>query len=66
MFTGIIQQRAEVTEVALSGETAQIEIHMREAADIVIGESIAVDGVCLTVSGKNEPDFVIWYTPVNY
>lgn len=51
MFTGIIQslgylsaQRADRLEISLSPNDAQ-----RVLGDMALGDSIAVDGVCLTV-----------------
>ncbi|WP_375491702.1 riboflavin synthase [uncultured Jatrophihabitans sp.] len=52
MFTGIIEQIGEVTEVEHRGDAAVL--HLRAAGvahDLTHGESIAVDGVCLTVVG---------------
>lgn len=52
MFTGIIEQVGEITEVEHRGDAAVL--HLRAAGvadDLTHGESIAVDGVCLTVVG---------------
>jgi len=54
MFTGIIQGQGRLTAVQRSGQERVFAIRALFALeDIVIGESIAVNGACLTVtSGK--------------
>jgi riboflavin synthase len=55
MFTGIIQGQGRLTAVRQSGRERVFSIRALFALeDIAIGESIAVNGVCLTVeSGKD-------------
>jgi len=55
MFTGIIQGQGRLTAVQRSGQERVLAIRALFALeDIVIGESIAVNGACLTVqSGKS-------------
>ncbi|MEJ5945881.1 riboflavin synthase [Pseudokineococcus basanitobsidens] len=53
MFTGIVEERGEVVALEGSGEDARL--HVRGplvVADAREGDSIAVDGVCLTVTGE--------------
>jgi len=52
MFTGIIQELAEVRGFRRFGSAARLEVRLSCADEIEIGESIAVNGVCLTVSHK--------------
>jgi riboflavin synthase len=60
MFTGIVEELGEI--VALTGladEAARIEITgPLVTSDVSLGDSIAVNGVCLTVAGINGPTFV--------
>lgn len=51
MFTGIIQSVGTITQCELHGEDKQLTIHtgILDMADVVVGDSIAVNGVCLTV-----------------
>jgi riboflavin synthase len=51
MFTGIIQAVGRVAEVRPSGNSAQVRIDAAglDLSDVAIGDSIACDGVCLTV-----------------
>ena len=50
MFTGIIEETGRIRSVSLTGGSGKISI---EAAKVLegtrIGDSIAVNGVCLTV-----------------
>jgi riboflavin synthase len=49
MFTGLIEAVGEVGEVARDGEAARIEVRTALAAELKPGDSLAVNGVCLTV-----------------
>ena len=51
MFTGLIETQGIVTHVERAGGGAQLEVYAPEfGRDMAIGDSIAVDGACLTVS----------------
>ena len=51
MFTGIIQATGKIETVTPSGEDAKLRIQVGDLdmSDVQIGDSIAVNGVCLTV-----------------
>ena len=58
MFTGIIEEIGKIKRISLSGKSGSLEI----AANVVlegtkIGDSIAVNGVCLTVTSLSETSF---------
>jgi riboflavin synthase len=56
MFTGLIESVGEVAEVAVINAGFRIRIRTEIAADLRQGESVAVNGVCLTViDTKNAP-----------
>ena len=56
MFTGIIEEKGKVKYINLSGESGTIAIRAREVlGGTKIGDSIAVNGVCLTVTSL-QPD----------
>jgi riboflavin synthase len=57
MFTGLIQDVGEVKGMGLSGEGARISIATALAPEIAVGDSIAVDGVCLTATGVGPGSF---------
>lgn len=50
MFTGIVETLGVVTAVADAGASARITFEAPGMADLRHGESIAVNGVCLTVA----------------
>ncbi len=52
MFTGIIEEIGEVAAIESRGDSAVLAVSAsRIAQDLVHGASIAVNGVCLTVTG---------------
>jgi len=55
MFTGIVQAvgRIAATERKGDGLTIALDIGMRDVADVVIGDSIAINGCCLTIVEVN-------------
>ncbi|MBV9092281.1 MAG: riboflavin synthase [Streptosporangiaceae bacterium] len=56
MFTGIVQELGEVAEVQQQGDAARLTIRGC-AGGVSPGESIAVNGVCLTVAGVGDGTF---------
>ena len=51
MFTGIIESVGEVVSVSANAEFARIELRVGEwAADVKLGDSVAINGACLTVA----------------
>lgn len=58
MFTGIIQEIGTVKAVNFSGSTNKLRIECKEIIkDAKLGDSIAVNGVCLTVCGMGDTWF---------
>lgn len=55
MFTGLIQDVGEVKGMALSEEGARIGIATSLGSEIAVGDSVAVNGVCLTAT-RVQPD----------
>ncbi len=50
IFTGIVEEIGQVRHIRKGGQSAQIDIQASQVVqDIKIGDSIAVNGVCLTV-----------------
>jgi len=56
MFTGIIQAQGSIQEISTSSEGVQLKINSNELnlLDSKVGDSIAVDGVCLTATRLSE------------
>ncbi|GAB4294407.1 MAG: riboflavin synthase [Myxococcota bacterium] len=51
MFTGLIKQRGRVASIARRGEFAEITVEWEsEPPAIEVGDSISINGVCLTVT----------------
>lgn len=59
MFTGIIQAVGQLTPAAQSTGDIQISVaaNQLDLSDVNIGDSIAVNGVCLTVTTINQTHF---------
>ncbi|WP_448612989.1 riboflavin synthase [Modestobacter sp. URMC 112] len=68
MFTGIVEEVGTLVVREDAGDSAVLRIRARKAVDgVALGDSIAVNGVCLTVTGV-EPDGAegtsVWSTDV--
>jgi riboflavin synthase len=64
MFTGLVETVGRVVEVEPSGEALRLAIESPlDVAQIAHGESIAVDGVCLTVVERREGRFCVDVIP---
>ncbi|SDI45615.1 riboflavin synthase [Natribacillus halophilus] len=58
MFTGLIEETGVVEAIEQSGQHGQVTIRCEHVIeDARIGDSIAVNGVCLTVTAVNEKRF---------
>jgi riboflavin synthase len=58
MFTGLIQDVGAVRSVQQGTEGAELRIDTRLAAEIAEGDSVAVEGVCLTATRVDDGGFV--------
>jgi riboflavin synthase len=62
MFTGIVEEVGTLVVREDQAEAARLEIRAsRVLEDVALGDSIAVDGVCLTVTGVRDG---VWTTDV--
>ena len=57
MFTGLIQDVGEIESVEAGAEGARLRIATRLGSEIATGDSVAVDGVCLTASDVDANGF---------
>jgi len=58
MFTGLVSERGEVLAINKSDTSAIVTIKAPSSiASLKVGDSIAVNGVCLTVTSKTEDSF---------
>lgn len=62
MFTGIIQSKGNIKEILSSREGARLKINTNalDLSDSKVGDSIAVDGVCLTVTQLSGDGFTAY------
>ncbi|MCZ6877393.1 MAG: riboflavin synthase [Acidobacteria bacterium] len=64
MFTGIVQETGEILSEEHSADGAKFEIgSVQLLGDLKRGDSISVDGVCLTVSKKRKGAITVEMTP---
>jgi riboflavin synthase len=59
MFTGIIENMGEIASISKQGTNATIEVKSSLAASLKIDQSIAHDGVCLTVTSQNADGYTV-------
>jgi riboflavin synthase len=57
VFTGLIQDVGKVEALESGGEGARLRIVTALTGDIALGDSVAVNGVCLTAMAVNEGGF---------
>jgi len=57
MFTGLVEATGQLIRRDPAGADARLEIHCTLDGPLVIGESISVDGVCLTVETITDGGF---------
>jgi riboflavin synthase len=57
MFTGLIQDLGRVTGVDATGDGVTLAVRTALAAEIAEGDSVAVDGVCLTATAIANGEF---------
>lgn len=59
MFTGIVEEKGTFQRLVVSGDTGKIYVKANKVLEGTrLGDSIAVNGVCLTVVEFNEKEFV--------
>jgi len=57
MFTGLVADKGEVLALDMKEESALITIKSKLLPEVKIGDSISVNGVCLTVISKTNESF---------
>jgi riboflavin synthase len=57
MFTGLIQDIGTVESVDAGGDGARLRIATPLGADVALGDSVAVNGVCLTATAADTAGF---------
>ncbi len=59
MFTGIIQAIGHIDAITKQGDDIAILIRATNLDDVIVGDSIAVNGVCLTVENLTKMHFEV-------
>jgi len=59
MFTGIIEQIAEVVKVESEGSNVHISLNSTITSELKIDQSVAHNGVCLTVVKINGDEYIV-------
>jgi riboflavin synthase len=57
LFTGLIEDLGSVESVVRTGDGARLRISSRLAGELVLGDSIAVNGCCLTATAVEDGSF---------
>ncbi len=57
MFTGLVEATGTVAAVERLGEGARLSVETPLAAELADGDSVAVNGVCLTARGAGQDSF---------
>ena len=57
MFTGIIEELAQIKRINPKNNFLDIEIFSNFSREINVGDSIAINGICLTAVSSNENSF---------
>ncbi|MBE6353270.1 riboflavin synthase [Treponema sp.] len=66
MFTGIIEEKGSVSQITQNGSSLVLELNCSFAKELSLGESVAVNGVCLTVTNISDSSFCADVTPETF
>lgn len=67
MFTGIVEEIGKVQRITQSGEAMRLVLEGKKVLeDVKLGDSIAVSGVCLTVTDYTSSSFSVDVMPETY
>jgi riboflavin synthase len=63
MFSGIVEGLGQVGGLQRRGDSARLQVVSPLAARLKVGDSVSVNGVCLTVVAKDERRFTVQIAP---
>ena len=66
MFTGIVEEVGEIAAVEQNGASMVLSIKCGFAKELSLGESVAVNGICLTVARTDGASFCADVTPETF
>lgn len=59
MFTGIIEEVGRIQKIEDQAESVEIRVQCSFADQLEVDQSVSVNGVCLTVTEKNNKEFAV-------
>ena len=66
MFTGIVEDVGAIGSIEQNGSSLVLQIKAKFASELTFGESVAVNGICLTVTKKDDASFSADVTPETF
>ncbi len=63
MFSGIIENSGQVVSIKRQGNLSQVQLDSTLADQLKIGDSVSVNGICLTVVAKTKKRFTVQVMP---
>ena len=66
MFTGIVEDVGSIGSIEQNGSSLVLQIKAKFASELTFGESVAVNGICLTVTKKDDASFSADVTPETF
>lgn len=66
MFTGIVEEVGSIGSIEQNGSSLVLQIKAKFASELTLGESVAVNGICLTVTKKDDASFSADVTPETF
>lgn len=66
MFTGLVEETGSLISISQSGSSLVLNISCSFAKELTSGESVAVNGTCLTVTKKTDASFCADVTPETF
>lgn len=68
MFTGLIQEQGHIKQIRYQGQTILLTCQASESllADYAVGDSMAINGVCLTAVKKEQNNFTLEIMPETF
>ena len=66
MFTGIVEDVGSIGSIEQNGSSLVLQIKAKFTSELTLGESVAVNGICLTVTKKDDASFSADVTPETF
>ena len=60
MFTGIIKTRGKIVGIENKGKGKRVEIEYKDKIELKEGDSISIDGACITIEKINDKTFEVF------